>query len=100
MPPGEEPNPFISIAEQWLKSWQLANELSQENLARMELFWDPKQRGLWFADLSRILDNYMRSPEFLGLMQRSLRTLTGTTALSSLQPDRRVSDGDHTTPLP
>ncbi len=101
MPPsGEEwrSNPFIALTEQWLESWQRANELWQKQLEGMAPFWDPKiLRSLWFAHLTRTLDDYMRSPEFLVLMQQSLRTMTRPTPPSSPQPDRSVSDGDHTT---
>ena len=102
MTSGEEwkSNPFIAFTEQWLAAWQRANSLSQEHLAEMTLFWDPKLRARWFAHLSRMADNYMRSTTFLELMQQSLRALTRPTSWPCPQSDRRVSDGDDITRLP
>jgi hypothetical protein len=100
MPAGEELNPYIALAEQWFKAWQQASALSQMNLMGMTLFWDPQLRSRWFAQLSRVLDDYMRSPAFLELMQHSLRTITTPTFSCSQADDRRVSDGDHITRLP
>ena len=94
MPQGEKSYPFTDLADQWLKTWQQANALSQMNLAGVALFWDPQLRSRWLTQLSRVLDDYMRSPAFLELMQHSLRTIT-TPTLPSCQGDRRVSDGDN-----
>lgn len=57
-------NPFTLFTEQCLEVWERASALSQEHLAEMALFWDPKVCALWFAHLSRIVDNYMRSTTF------------------------------------
>jgi hypothetical protein len=101
---GENSELFVDFAEQWLKTWQHASVLSQMNLMGMALLWDPQLRGRWFAQVSGVLDSYMRSPAFLELMQRSLRTITVPTSPCG-QGDRRVSDGDditrdNITPLP
>ncbi len=102
MPSGEEwtSNPFSAFTEQWFEAWQRANALCQQNAEGVALFWDPRLRSAWFAHLSSMLDNYMRSPAFLELMQHSLRTVTGPASYSRSQPDRGGSDGDSTTRLP
>ena len=102
MASGEErkSNPFTVLTEQYLEAWRRANALNQEHLAEMALFWDPRLRARWFAQLTRIVDNYMRSPTFLELMQHNLRAITRPTSSPSSQQDRRVSDGDHVSRLP
>ena len=102
MAPGEEwkSNPLTVFTEQCLEAWRRANALSQEHLAAMVLFWDPNQRTRWFADLSRILDDYMRSPAFLELMQHNLKAMTRPASSPCSQQDRSVSDGDHISRLP
>jgi|SwirhirootsSR3_FD_contig_31_15877787_length_796_multi_5_in_0_out_0_2 hypothetical protein len=38
------------------------------------LFWDPRAlRGLWLEAMSRAMDDYLRSIQFLQLMEHNLR---------------------------
>ncbi len=93
-------NPFIAFTEQWLETWQRVNALGLQNLQGITLFGDPRLRSCWMAGLSHAMDNYMRSPAFLELMQQSLEVMTGIVSSPSDQQDRRTFDGDHISRLP
>ena len=76
-------NPPIAFMSPWLETWRRAIELSGD-VNGIALFWDPRQmRRRWLADLSRIMDSYMRSPAFLELIQYNLKAMTQTALLPS-----------------
>jgi hypothetical protein len=68
------PPPLRAVTLQWLESWRLANELSRRNMEEMQ-----RLRSRMLGDLSRCIESYMRSPEFLELMKYSLVVLARPT---------------------
>ena len=58
--------------EQWLEFWRDAGAWSPANLLTVALYCDARQlQRRWFAELSRAMDLYLRSPAFLALMSHT-----------------------------
>jgi len=57
------PNPFVALTVQWLETWHRA----------MVEAPDPRRfRSQWLGEVSRNVDLYLRSQDFLELMHASL----------------------------
>ncbi len=75
------PHPLVALTEQWLRLCQQMGAVGGGGLlAAAALLADSRrQRVPWLAEVTRASDRYLRSPVFLDLMQRNLRTLALST---------------------
>src|SRR5579885_1609588 len=81
-------NPFLAPAMEWLDAWQRAARwrVDAENSAA---FLDPREfRSKWFAEVSEVMDSYMRTPAFLLWMESYLGVLTQPPHYFRLLPSR------------
>ncbi len=85
MPPREAPaaNPVMAFCQQWLGAFEQAGALGRQELEAAALFHDARRlRSLWLAELTTVVDRYMRSAPFLQLMQFNLQALTRPSSLA------------------
>jgi hypothetical protein len=80
------PPPLRAVTLQWLESWRLANELSRRNMEEMQ-----RLRSRMLGDLSRCIESYMRSPEFLEFMKY---TLMSYNLVALARPTRDMNRAD------
>jgi hypothetical protein len=70
----------------WIDVWRRAAALHWGYMERMFALPDPRQlRTWWLADLRRLADDYMRSPEFLALMRLNLTLLNQPMMIKAAQ---------------
>jgi hypothetical protein len=82
-PPEQAADPLRAMMEPWLDLWRQAAALSYSSWTATALFYDPRKlRSAWLADLTRVMDGYLRSPAFLEWMRAGL-TMTRPTDLAS-----------------
>jgi hypothetical protein len=68
--------PLAAWTQQWLASWQRAQDLGRAGLAWTALFWDVRQlRSVWLPALSQTMDRQLRSEPFLRVMRHNVRAL-------------------------
>jgi hypothetical protein len=68
---------LAAFGQQWWDLSQRAGALGQGGLEAVARFYDPRRlRTMWLSELSLAMDRYMRSPQFLSLLQLNLQALT------------------------
>lgn len=83
MPTGDGA-PALLALRFWLGVWQTTVAQSALNMARQTALWDARRlRGAWLRELARSTDRYMRSTQFLSLMQCGLSATTRAARLFS-----------------
>jgi hypothetical protein len=69
---------FRSYADLWLGLWRWSAIMGGASLEGIASLWGIQPpRDAPLAALSQTMDRYMRSPEFLSMMQSSLKLMSG-----------------------
>ena len=81
--------PAAALTREWLDLWRHAAALGQGSVEGVAAFWDFRRlRTLWFAELGRATDRYLKSPAFVELMRVQLGTMIRSTHLGAPFPLR------------